>query len=138
MLASKKEMRSEYKIGWCVEQIPRNVDCATKLNQDFEARGMCCLVLQKDPVSQEPKISLAPTVEPAASVNLEYLSIALQVLIKDGREPWFSLDPPVGRDEVESESKPMQRKHIKPEWLADTSVGEVLFQADYYLKEVSM
>merc|ERR1711953_1131528 len=32
----------------------------------------------------------------------------------------------------------MQVKNYEPEWLAGTSVGEVLFQADYYLKELSM
>jgi len=32
----------------------------------------------------------------------------------------------------------MQRKRYEPAWLHDTSVGALLFQADYYLKELSM
>mmetsp|Transcript_131868 Transcript_131868/g.421890 ORF Transcript_131868/g.421890 Transcript_131868/m.421890 type:complete len:323 (+) Transcript_131868:865-1833(+) len=32
----------------------------------------------------------------------------------------------------------MQVKRFEPEWLAGTSVGEVMFQADYHLKELSM
>eukprot|EP00747_Dinoflagellata_sp_TGD_P027110 gnl/TRDRNA2_/TRDRNA2_132390_c0_seq1.p1 gnl/TRDRNA2_/TRDRNA2_132390_c0~~gnl/TRDRNA2_/TRDRNA2_132390_c0_seq1.p1 ORF type:complete len:707 (+),score=159.56 gnl/TRDRNA2_/TRDRNA2_132390_c0_seq1:1320-3440(+) len=32
----------------------------------------------------------------------------------------------------------MQVKRFEPDWLAGTSVGDVLFQADYHLKELSM
>jgi len=32
----------------------------------------------------------------------------------------------------------MQAKRFEPAWLMGTSVGEVMFQADYYLKELSM
>merc|ERR1719517_139249 len=32
----------------------------------------------------------------------------------------------------------MQQKRFEPAWLAGTSVGEVMFQADYHLKELSM
>jgi len=32
----------------------------------------------------------------------------------------------------------MQFKRFEPEWLAGTSVGEVMFQSDYHLKELSM
>ena len=52
---------------------------------------------------------------------------------QEGREPLFSLDP------VDStKEKGPQRKVFAPEWLAGTSVGEVMFQADYHLKELSM
>ena len=36
---------------------------------------------------------VAPTLEPAASVNLEYLLLALKVRKTARREPLFSLDP---------------------------------------------
>jgi len=32
----------------------------------------------------------------------------------------------------------MQKKRFEPSWLAGTSMGEVMFQADYHLKELSM
>jgi hypothetical protein len=58
------------------------------------------------------------------------------VRYRERREPFFSLDP------VESGSADVkglwQAKRFEPEWLAGTSVGEVLFQADYHLKELSM
>jgi hypothetical protein len=58
------------------------------------------------------------------------------VRYRERREPFFSLDP------VDSSSADVkgrwQVKKFEPEWLAGTSVGEVLFQADYHLKELSM
>eukprot|EP00972_Heterocapsa_arctica_P103099 15193681-Heterocapsa_arctica.AAC.1 len=71
--------------------------------------------------------------EPMAAVNLEYLSIALKVRQQHGREPVFSLDA-VDATQLNS----MQKKVYEPEWLAGTSVGELMFQADYHLKELSM
>jgi len=97
---------------------------------------MTCLVLSEDSRS----VRLAATIEPSAAVNLEYLSIALQVRRKEGREPLFSLDPVAPRDpndKVDHKNE-SQRKRFEPEWLAGTSAGEVLFQADYHLKELSM
>merc|ERR1712232_1236010 len=67
------------------------------------------------------------------SVNLEYLAIAIQVRLREGKEPYFSLDPVAG-----PHSTSMQTKRFEPGWLAGTSLGEVLFQADYHLKELSM
>merc|ERR1719174_2824324 len=98
---------------------------------------MTCLVLNEDSRS----VHLAATVEPSAAVNLEYLSLALQVRRKDGREPLFSLDPLEDRKSAEDEDfdkNAAQVKRFEPEWLAGTSVGEALFQADYHLKELSM
>merc|ERR1719296_363825 len=66
---------------------------------------------------------------------MEYLSIALQVRRVENREPLFSLDPSTALDEANA---PMQSKRFEPEWLAGTSMGEVMFQADYHLKELSM
>jgi len=125
----KKARRGKYDIGWRVERIPSNVGPAGKLTASFVKQGMCCLVLPKDTET----VCIAATFEPAASVNLEYLSIALQVRRDWGREPIFSLDPV---DPTNPKSKLV--KHFGPSWLAGTSAGEVLFQADYYLKELSM
>merc|ERR1719197_2390241 len=90
---------------------------------------MICLVLEETSNS----IHIASTVEPAAAVNLEYLSLTLQVRRREGHEPVFSLDPGSAAND-----HTMQEKVLVPEWLAGTSVGEVLFQADYHLKALSM
>lgn len=79
---------------------------------------------------------MAPTLEPAESVNLEYLSLALKVRMLEGREPLFSLDAVTSDGQWEKHM--MQEKCFEPAWLAGTSVGEILFQADYHLKELSM
>jgi len=126
----KFETHKEYDIGWNVDRIPRNIELASTLNCDLKTPGMCCLVLD---MSKEDSYSvrLAPTMDPEASVNLEYLSLALKVRELTGKEPLFSLDP-AGPDERRLV------KHFEPEWLAGTSAGELLFQADVYLKELSM
>jgi len=96
---------------------------------------LCGLVWQES----SKTIHIVPTVEPAAAINLKYLSLSLSVRMKEGREPVFSLDP-----QPESLSRPQDRGHLwqvkrfEPRWLAGTCVGEVLFQADYHLKELSM
>merc|ERR1719195_2121261 len=102
---------------------------AMRLKDCSVARGMCCLVYQPDGT-----VTVAPTVEPAAAVNLEYLATALQVRRRDNREPLFSLDPV----DLSSPKSSTQQKRFEPAWLAGTSVGEVLFQSDYHLKELSM
>lgn len=92
---------------------------------------MVCLVLSDDRGSHT--LQAASTTEPSAAVNLEYLSTALRVRRLEGHEPFFSLDP------VDpSQKHSMQRKRFIPQWLESTNAGEVLFQADYYLKELSM
>merc|ERR1719221_280730 len=54
--------------------------------------------------------------------------------MREGAEPRFSLDPLGGGDPKAL----LQVKRFEPHWLAGTSAGEVLFQADYHLKELSM
>jgi len=131
----KKETRSKYCIGWSTERIPSNVGPATKLGLDVVPRGMCCLMLQ--PSSEGHKVCVVPTVDPAASINLEYLSLALKVRYLEGREPTFSLDPSVDCGSLEVRAQ-MQAKNFEPKWLSGTAAGEVLFQSDYHLKELSM
>jgi len=137
-VANKKRIRRrEYGIGWSVERIPRNRGLASKLGCDFVPQGMVCLVLQEDHLGRLT-VEIAPTIEPAAAINLEYLMIALRVRRLDRRDPLFSLDPVVSEGSNEVDKKQMQVKRFEPKWLAGTSVGEVLFQADYHLKELSM
>jgi len=126
----KDARRKKHDIGWKVAQVPRNMVSAEKMGLGTAPQGMCCLVLEESSYT----VQILPTVEPVSSVNLEYLSIALKVRRQEGREPLFSLDPVDPTDT----GKSMQVKRYEPEWLAGTSAGDVLFQADYYLKELSM
>jgi len=123
----KEELRAEHGIGWKAENIPVSM-ASVGLGCEPQPSFMCALVLDG-----AGSIRVAPTVEPAAAVNLEYLSTALRVRREVGCEPFFSLDPVDGADTAS-----MQQKRFEPAWLADTSLGEVMFQADYRLKELSM
>jgi len=125
----KEKQHNDYGIGWKVAHIPRNDGPAGLLAMRNVPQGMTCLVLDEETRS----IRVASTSEPAAAVNLEYLSTALQVRRRTQAEPVFSLDP---IDPTDKNS--MQEKVFVPDWLAGTSAGEVLFQADYHLKELSM
>eukprot|EP00415_Alexandrium_ostenfeldii_P002814 UN2814 len=66
------------------------------------------------------------------------MSTALEVRRRENREPLFSLDPVDAGSEFFDPKRSMQVKRFEPAWLAGTSVGEVLFQSDYHLKELSM
>merc|ERR1719221_1657278 len=92
----KQAIRKEYDIGWQIERIPRNLERARILNCDLKAPGMCSLVLDTSKEGSHT-VRLAPTMDPATSVNLEYLSLALRVRESTGKEPLFSLDP-IGED----------------------------------------
>jgi hypothetical protein len=124
----KDALRKKHRIGWKIEHIPRTDVAASKLAMQEVPLGMVCLVFHEDAQT----IQVAATAEPAAAINLEYLSLALQVRRREGHEPMFSLDP------VDHEDTALQEKVFEPEWLAGTVAGEVLFQADYHLKELSM
>jgi len=127
--AQKRARRVEYDIGWKIQRVPKNLGPLGKLGVKDIKGGACCLVLHDATHS----VGLAPTIDPAAAINLEYLSLALKVRVQEGREPLFSLDP---LDPSKMDS--MQKKVFEPAWLAGTSIGEVMFQADYHLKELSM
>ncbi|CAJ1416004.1 unnamed protein product [Effrenium voratum] len=126
----KLKSRKEYDIGWRMEGVPSNARLAQRMGCDEAVPGLCCLVL--DEASKTVKV--APTLEPAAAVNLEYLLLALKVRKTAHREPLFSLDP-VDPQNLE---KTPQKKVYEPAWLAGTSVGDVMFQADYFLKELAL
>eukprot|EP00747_Dinoflagellata_sp_TGD_P191486 gnl/TRDRNA2_/TRDRNA2_54938_c0_seq1.p1 gnl/TRDRNA2_/TRDRNA2_54938_c0~~gnl/TRDRNA2_/TRDRNA2_54938_c0_seq1.p1 ORF type:complete len:998 (+),score=249.98 gnl/TRDRNA2_/TRDRNA2_54938_c0_seq1:81-3074(+) len=132
--ALKKARHAEHGVGWHKLLIPRNDNAAMKLEGASPSQGMCCVVLEENCQS----IRLAETTEPAAAVNLEYLSTALRVRLLEGREPLFSLDPLDPKCASNDPKASMQVKRFEPDWLAGTSVGDVLFQADYHLKELSM
>lgn len=137
--ALKKAHRAKYDIGWKTERIPRNpqIDCASQLACQSSPHSMYCLVLQED--GPRNVLTVAPTASPAAAINLEYLSLALRVRKGDGKEPIFSLDPkPDGGSGGLADLVCWQVKRFEPEWLAGTSIGEIMFQADYHLKELSM
>jgi len=128
-LVQKKVHRKRYDIGWKVERVPRNVGRASKFAGQPVPQGMCCVALHRE--SNTARV--AATADPAAAVNLEYLALALQVRFHTGGEPFLSLDP------VDLQNpRSVQEKRFEPPWLAGTCLGEVLFQADYYLKELSM
>jgi len=125
-LSLKSSRREEFGIGWQIASVPGNIGTAAKMQCTFSPKGMCCLALVGSKT-----VNVHPTLEPACAVNLAYLSIALRVRRKEGREPLFSLDP------LDSKNDSMQVKRFEPEWLAGSCVGDVLFQADVYLKELS-
>lgn len=139
--ARKSARREEYAIGWRIDDIPRNHDYLAKLGFEpptCNTNTLCCLVLDENTWS----VGVGSTAEPAAAVNLNYLSTALRVRLLEGREPYFSLDPAclsapnTDCDDALADGK--QGKRFSPEWLVGTAAGEVLFQADYHLKELSM
>jgi len=132
--AQKAQARKKHDIGWGAERIPENADHMQRLGYGQAPRNMCCLVLQEQE-DEDAKVSISETLEPAGSVNLEYLSLALRCRIREGAEPAFSLDPTSTSNDPD---QTMQQKRFEPAWLAGTSVGDVLFQSDYLLKELSM
>ena len=126
----KQKNRKEYDIGWRMESVPKNAGLAERMGCTPAPQGLCCLVL--DEASRTVKV--AATLEPSAAINLEYLLLALKVRKTAQREPLFSLDP-VDPQNLE---KTPQKKVYEPSWLAGTSVGDVMFQADYFLKELAL
>eukprot|EP00440_Ansanella_granifera_P051448 gb/GFBE01055774.1/.p1 GENE.gb/GFBE01055774.1/~~gb/GFBE01055774.1/.p1 ORF type:complete len:1053 (+),score=292.89 gb/GFBE01055774.1/:1-3159(+) len=122
--------RKEYEIGWRMDSVPKSGGLAERLGCSPAPKGLCCLVLDE----ATRTVRVAATLEPAAAVNLEYLILALKVRKQACREPLFSLDP---TDPHKLESCP-QKKVYEPSWLAGTSVGDVMFQADYFLKELAL
>eukprot|EP00930_Biecheleria_cincta_P050348 TRINITY_DN354_c1_g1_i1.p1 TRINITY_DN354_c1_g1~~TRINITY_DN354_c1_g1_i1.p1 ORF type:complete len:1142 (+),score=241.95 TRINITY_DN354_c1_g1_i1:94-3519(+) len=128
--SEKMKSRLQYDIGWRMESVPKNSIIAARLGCSSLPQGMCCLVY--DEAAQT--VQIAATHEPAASINLEYLMLALKVRKYRNREPLFSLDPV----DAKNMATTLQRKVYEPDWLAGTSVGDVMFQADYFLKELAL
>lgn len=126
----KLASRFQHSIGWGPGSIPLNSPIAKRLGHEILPNGLCCLVYDE----ATRTVKLAATHEPSAAVNLEYLLLALKVRKTAGREPLFSLEP-VNHTDIQNTP---QKKIFEPAWLQGTSVGEVMFQADYYLKELAL
>mmetsp|Transcript_45441 Transcript_45441/g.81761 ORF Transcript_45441/g.81761 Transcript_45441/m.81761 type:complete len:902 (+) Transcript_45441:67-2772(+) len=126
----KLKSRKEYDIGWKMNSVPKSAAIAEKLGCKPVPQALCCLVYDE----ASSRVRIAATQEPAAAVNLEYLLLALKVRKHACREPLFSLDPV---DPKNLETTP-QKKRYEPAWIAGTSVGDVMFQADYFLKELAL
>eukprot|EP00930_Biecheleria_cincta_P040213 TRINITY_DN2756_c0_g2_i2.p1 TRINITY_DN2756_c0_g2~~TRINITY_DN2756_c0_g2_i2.p1 ORF type:complete len:1138 (+),score=237.20 TRINITY_DN2756_c0_g2_i2:59-3472(+) len=126
--AKKLKNRLEFDIGWTAEKVPSNSVIAEKLGCSPLPQGLCCLVYDE----AAKTVNIAATHEPSASINLEYLLLALKVRKDRCREPLFSLDPV----DPQKMDKTPQVKRYEPAWLAGTSVGDVMFEADYFLKEL--
>lgn len=76
----------------------------------------------------------APKANIGAAVNIAYLICMLKILHLHRREPAFSLDP----KDPHKIMGDFQVKRFHPSWLEGSVVGEVLFQADYGLKQICL
>jgi len=121
----------EFKLRWRPDLVP----CSRKALQDLGLRimnshaGFCVCYNEAS-----GHVGCAPVNDSyaGAAVNVAYLACVLRVLRKDRHEPIFSLDP----KDPHNLGGPNLVKRFHPEWLAGTVVGEVLFQADYALKQI--
>lgn len=129
-----KRNTEEFNLYWRPELEP----CSLKALQAMgvpqaqlpHSRLVClCFDKKSGHVSCAP---LGPKCDPKAAVNLSYFATSLQILTRCGREASFSLD---GKDRHDMAGETLV-KRFYPSWLASTVVGEVLFQADYALKEM--
>lgn len=129
--AIKRKNTDKFTLYWRPELKPEN--------QKF----LASLGVQASDLLRSPYVSLcfnprtcavtcAQTQRAETSTNLSYLACALKVLTTNGRAPQFSLDPENAHD-MQSDN---QIKAFYPQWLAGTVFGEILFQADYALKEL--
>uniref|UniRef100_A0A7S4SMQ4 Uncharacterized protein n=1 Tax=Alexandrium monilatum TaxID=311494 RepID=A0A7S4SMQ4_9DINO len=126
--------RKKFDVGWVPDRmIPVNEKIARRLSAGPVPGGPMISLLMSE--SNPPTISLTQSIEPTTSVNLSYLITALKVRLHEGREPVFSLDPCPPFDDLRNG---FQKKRFDPEWMRGSPAGEVLFQADYHLKELSM
>ena len=71
----KLRTRREYNIGWRMDSVPSNARLAERMGCRPAPQGLCCLVLDE----ASKTVRVAATLEPSASVNLEYLLLALKV-----------------------------------------------------------
>jgi len=139
VLALEKRVKArnllDFRLSWRPELVPNNRQALLSMGVGqmsmprSEQICVCC-----DPATKQVTVSAAPRCEPRAAVNISYLATMLRTLRAAGREPQFSLDPKDPHD-IGGE---LQVKKFYPSWLASTVAGEVLFQADYELKEICL
>ncbi|CAK0812559.1 unnamed protein product, partial [Prorocentrum cordatum] len=131
----KRQNTSKFRLAWRGELVPSSVEALSALGVPPQLRPRGELVcICHDARSNRVACAPSPGGAPESAVNVSYLACALKVLGEYGREPSFSLDP----KDPHSISGETQVKVFYPPWLAATVVGEVLFQADYALKEVCL
>jgi len=129
--ALQKKNTENFSLFWRQELTPSSVECLRALgvpSAKLPPSEKVCLQLDV----QTGAVKCAPTRNDEASINLSYLVCAIQVLAKYGSAAKFSLDPA----DPQNLSGEEQVKVFFPDWLENTVYGEVLFQADYFLKEV--
>lgn len=129
----KRQNTMSYKLWWRPELVPSSLQVLQDLGLDVQLLrqdGLICLCLDK--ASGRVCIGQVARASPEASVSIAYLACVLRVLRDHRREPCFSLDAKdphdLGGDHLV--------KRFFPDWLSGTVVGEVLFQADYALKQL--
>mmetsp|Transcript_160925 Transcript_160925/g.516478 ORF Transcript_160925/g.516478 Transcript_160925/m.516478 type:complete len:644 (-) Transcript_160925:143-2074(-) len=131
----KQSDAAKYKLAWRPEIMP----CPNQALRDLgvvdvsahASKGeLVCITFDE----ASGRVGCAPVsaAHAEAAVSLPYLACVLRVLRESRREPQFSLDPKDPHDL----SGPFLLKRFYPEWLGGTVVGEVLFQADYALKQL--
>jgi len=94
--------------------------------------GLSCLVLDEDANC----IKVMPTEDPEASINLEYLSIALKARYEYNCEPCFSCEPAEDTTVGTNSAEWLQVACFEPAWLAETSAGDVLLKANSHFKDM--
>lgn len=131
----KADIRKEYSIDWSAcRDVPSNLKVVEALGVDSVPNHQCGLELDLETAA----VKVVPVSQTAACINLDYLAVCLAVRRQEGIEPRFSLDAIQHRPSSIGDERLKQKKRFEPTWLARTSVGDVLFHADYYLKELSM
>lgn len=131
----KARNAADYRLSWRPELAPCSRQALQALGvggRALPASKQVCVCY--DTATKQVTVVAAPRCEPRVAVNISYLATALRVLRRTGREPQFSLDPKDPHD-ISGE---LQVKKFYPSWLATTVAGEVLFQADYELKELCL
>ncbi|CAD7972298.1 unnamed protein product [Amoebophrya sp. A120] len=89
----------------------------------------CCVFLDSD---ENMHVGKAHDIR--HSINLEYLVEACKMIhLNNGQDPVFSLDPADPHDLGGKQ----QKKRFIPDEMCNGPLGEVMFQADYFLKKFS-
>lgn len=131
----KRQNTAKFRLEWRGDLVPSSAEALLALGVPPQLRPRGELVcICHDAKTNRVACAPSPGGAPESAVNVSYLACALKVLGDYGREPSFSLDP----KDPHSISGETQVKVFYPPWLATTVVGEVLFQADYALKEVCL
>jgi len=133
----KRHNSSTYRLFWRPEIVPSSHQTLSDMGipEHYLPPAASKVCICRDPSSGSVSCAPAPAFgKQDASVNVSYLATALRILTSHGREPQFSLDP----TDPHNISGDLQVKRFYPDWMASTVAGEVLFQADYALKQICL